>query len=136
MASVLRDNSRDADTPARYGGEELSLILPHTDLEGAFAIAERIRTAVEGLRVGTTDGRGVLRIAASLGAAASTDGHRDALAGEADAALYQAKRKGKNRTVKSAARGADTPRGGYALSYGFTRRRDSRTSRAQTPPRR
>ena len=51
VASVLRENSRDADSPARYGGEELSLILPHTDLEGAHAIAERIRTAVEDLRV-------------------------------------------------------------------------------------
>src|SRR5205807_95904 len=49
VARVLADNSRDADFPARYGGEEMALILPHTDLEGAYAIAERVRIAVEGL---------------------------------------------------------------------------------------
>lgn len=107
VAQVLRANSRDADTPARYGGEELALILPHTDLEGAFAIAERIRAAVQGLRVARTDGSGPLRITASLGVAASTDGHKDALIGDSDAALYEAKRKGKNRTMKAAAQAAD-----------------------------
>jgi diguanylate cyclase (GGDEF)-like protein len=107
VARVLQENSRDADSPARYGGEELSLILPHTDLEGAHAIAERIRTAVEGLRVARTDGHGVLRVTASLGVAASTDGHEDALIADADEALYEAKRSGKNRTVSAAARAAD-----------------------------
>jgi diguanylate cyclase (GGDEF)-like protein len=107
VARVLQGNSRDADTPARYGGEELSLILPHTDLEGAYAIAERIRTAVEGLRVARTDGPGALRITASLGVAASTDGDKDSLIADADGALYEAKRAGKNRTVRAAARAAD-----------------------------
>ncbi len=65
VARVLQENSRDADSPARYRGEELSLILPHTDLEGAHAIAERIRAAVESLRVPSTNGHGVLRITAS-----------------------------------------------------------------------
>jgi diguanylate cyclase (GGDEF)-like protein len=107
VARVLQENSRDADSPARYGGEELSLILPHTDLEGAHAIAERIRTAVEGLRVARTDGQGALRITASLGVAASTDGDKDALIADADRALYEAKRSGKNRTISARARAAD-----------------------------
>lgn len=107
VARVLQENSRDADSPARYGGEELSLILPHTDLEGAHAIAERIRSAVEGLRVARTDGQGVLRITASLGVAASTDGDKDALIADADGALYDAKRSGKNRTISAGARAAD-----------------------------
>ena len=107
VARVLQENSRDANSPARYGGEELALILPHTDLEGAHAIAERIRTAVEGLRVARTDGDGVLRVTASLGVAASTDGHKDVLIADADAALYEAKRSGKNRTVSAAVRAAD-----------------------------
>jgi diguanylate cyclase (GGDEF)-like protein len=114
VARVLRENSRDADSPARYGGEELSLILPHTDLEGAHAIAERIRTAVEALRVPKTDGPGVLRVTASLGVTASTAGHKDALIADADAALYEAKRRGKNCTVASEARVADAPEPGYA----------------------
>jgi diguanylate cyclase (GGDEF)-like protein len=112
VARVLRANSRDADSPARYGGEELSLILPHTDLEGAFAIAERIRAAVAGLRVARTDDGGVLRITASVGVAASTAGDKDRLVADADGALYEAKRRGKNCTVSAATRIADAPGGG------------------------
>ena len=109
VAQVLRENSRDADSPARYGGEELSLILPHTDLEGAHAIAERIRTAVEGLRVPSTNGSGVLRITASVGVTASTAGHKDALIADADGALYEAKRRGKNCAVAAEAGVANAP---------------------------
>jgi diguanylate cyclase (GGDEF)-like protein len=109
VARVLRENSRDADSPARYGGEELSLILPHTDLEGAYAIAERIREAVEGLRVPRTDGTGVLTVTASVGVTASTVGHKDALIADADGALYDAKRRGKNCTVATEARVAEAP---------------------------
>lgn len=78
VARVLQENSRDADSPARYGGEEVSLILPHTDLEDGHAIAERIRTAVEELRVARSDGEGVLRISVSLGVAVYADAGRDA----------------------------------------------------------
>jgi diguanylate cyclase (GGDEF)-like protein len=112
VASVLRENSRDADSPARYGGEELALILPHTDLEGAFAIAERIREAVEALRVARTDGGGFLRITASVGVTSSIVGDKDRLIADADAALYEAKRRGKNCTVSAATRTADAPGGG------------------------
>jgi diguanylate cyclase (GGDEF)-like protein len=77
------------------------LILPHTDLEGAHAIAERIREAVEELRVPRIDGTGVLRITASVGVTASTVGPKDALIAEADGALYEAKRAGEG-TARSA----------------------------------
>jgi diguanylate cyclase (GGDEF)-like protein len=99
VARVLADSSREVDYPARYGGEELAVILPHTDLEGAYAIAERIRTSIESLRIPRMDKRGMLRVTASLGVAATTDGEKNALIAEADAALYEAKRQGKNRTV-------------------------------------
>lgn len=52
---VLRDTSRDADTPARYGGQEVALVLPHTDLEGSYAIVERIRSAIVDLRIPRLD---------------------------------------------------------------------------------
>jgi diguanylate cyclase (GGDEF)-like protein len=77
----------------------MAVILPHTDLEGAHAIAERIRTSIESLGVPRIDDQGTLRITASLGVASSTDGDKDGLIAEADAALYEAKRQGKNRTV-------------------------------------
>ncbi len=99
VARVLIENSREVDTPARYGGEELAVILPHTDLEGVYAIAERIRTSIAALRIPCLDSRGTLRVTSSLGVAASSDAEKDALIADADAALYQAKRQGKNRTV-------------------------------------
>jgi diguanylate cyclase (GGDEF)-like protein len=107
VARVLADNSREVDYPARYGGEELAVILPHTDLEGAHAIAERIRTSVEALRIPRMDKQGMLRITASLGVTASSEGEKNALIAEADAALYEAKRRGKNRTVSAPAGAAN-----------------------------
>jgi diguanylate cyclase (GGDEF)-like protein len=101
VGRVLRETSREADTAARYGGEEMALVLPHTDLEGSYAIAERVRTAIADLKIPRLDQQGVLRITASLGVAASSDGERDTLIAEADAALYGAKRHGKNRTMRA-----------------------------------
>jgi diguanylate cyclase (GGDEF)-like protein len=72
----------------RYGGEEMALILPHTDLEGAHAIAEHVRLAVEDLRVPRLDGQGELRITASVGVAASEEGNTGPLIAAADGALY------------------------------------------------
>jgi diguanylate cyclase (GGDEF)-like protein len=101
VARVLRENSRDADAPSRYGGEEMALILPHTDLEGSYAIAERVRTAIEALRIPRLDRKGVLHVTASVGVAATSDGAKEALIAGADSALYAAKRQGKNRTVRA-----------------------------------
>jgi diguanylate cyclase (GGDEF)-like protein len=111
VARVVRDNSREADTPARYGGEEMALILPHTDLDGAYAIAERVRAAIEALEIPRIDSDGVLRTTASVGVAATRDGTRESLIAEADAALYDAKRQGKNRTVRAPQRAANVPMG-------------------------
>jgi diguanylate cyclase (GGDEF)-like protein len=107
VSRALADSSREADLPARYGGEELALILPHTDMEGAYAIAERIRTAVESLRIPVANGRGPLRVTVSLGVASSREGHKETLIGQADAALYDAKRQGKNRTIRAGVRAAN-----------------------------
>jgi diguanylate cyclase (GGDEF)-like protein len=101
VARVLRQASRDVDIPARYGGEEMAVILPHTNLAGAYAIAERLRGAIQKLSIPRRDGGGTLQITASFGVASSADGDKDALISGADAALYLAKRRGKNRTESS-----------------------------------
>jgi diguanylate cyclase (GGDEF)-like protein len=103
VADVLRDFSRDIDAPARYGGEELAVILPQTDSEGAEQLAERIRQAVELLEVPRVDGQGSLRLHASFGVAALPESAatRDGLIAAADAALYRAKRAGRNRVERA-----------------------------------
>jgi diguanylate cyclase (GGDEF)-like protein len=103
----VRDTSREADTPARYGGEEMALILPHTGIDGAYAIAERIRTEIESLRIPRLDRQGVVRVTASLGVAAATAGTKDELVATADGALYEAKRQGRNRTLRASTESAN-----------------------------
>jgi diguanylate cyclase (GGDEF)-like protein len=107
VAEVLRETSRDVDVAARYGGEELALILPHTDLDGTFVIAERAREAIELLQIPVLEGEGTLQITASVGVSASVDGDKSELISAADSALYMAKREGKNRTVKAGAHTAN-----------------------------
>jgi diguanylate cyclase (GGDEF)-like protein len=103
VAEVMRDFSRDIDAPARYGGEELAVILPQTDADGAALLAERMREAVERLEVPRVDGHGSLRLQASFGVAALPEnaGGRAGLIAAADAALYRAKRAGRNRVERA-----------------------------------
>ena len=106
VARVLGESSREIDEPARYGGEEMAVALPQTGLQGAFEFAERVRQRIEALEIPLLDGDGdgVLHVTASFGAASlphSAKIDKDALVAAADAALYRAKRSGKNRTVKA-----------------------------------
>ena len=104
VARVLRQSSREIDEPARYGGEEMAVALPQTDMEGAYRFAERVRRRIEALDLALLDGDGVLKVTASFGVASlGTSGGdgKDALVAAADAALYRAKRSGKNRTVRA-----------------------------------
>jgi diguanylate cyclase (GGDEF)-like protein len=103
VASVLREHSRDIDEPARYGGEELAVILPQTDVEGAAQLAERMREAIEALTVPRVGTSGHLTVTASFGVASFPDcGHdKRSLIAAADAALYRAKRAGKNQVQRA-----------------------------------
>jgi diguanylate cyclase (GGDEF)-like protein len=103
VARALRNLSRDIDEPARYGGEEMAVILPQTDVAGAELLAERMRAAVEALRIDRLDGDGELQVTASFGVASLPHNAHDkaGLIAEADAALYRAKRAGKNRVARA-----------------------------------
>jgi diguanylate cyclase (GGDEF)-like protein/PAS domain S-box-containing protein len=95
-AGVLADQARPYDLPARFGGEEFLVLLPESTLADAMTIAQRIRTAISRVAVPEV----TRQITMSLGI--STWGHGDtlgALVGRADAALYQAKKRGRNRVV-------------------------------------
>jgi diguanylate cyclase (GGDEF)-like protein len=103
VAGVLRDVSRELDTAARYGGEELAVVLPQTDAPGAALLAERMREAVEALRVPRVGGKGTVGVTASFGVAAAPENgvERAELIAAADAALYAAKAGGKNRVERA-----------------------------------
>ncbi|MEA1674357.1 diguanylate cyclase [Nitrospirillum sp. BR 11163] len=90
---------RAVDLLARFGGEEVMLLLPETDIAGAQVVAERIRTSLAELEV-AYDGQ-VAQVTASLGVAQwrSPDETLEDLLARADGALYQAKKGGRNRTV-------------------------------------
>ena len=105
VARVLRRLSRDVDLPARYGGEEMAVILPQTDLTGAEQGAERMRAAIEAMQIQRLDGGGLLPITASFGVAElpSQAADKTALIAAADAALYRAKRAGRNRVERAEA---------------------------------
>lgn len=105
VANTLKDNLRDGDFAARYGGEELMAVLPRTTLKEAFAVAERIRTALldRNFRRRST-GEKLTSITASLGAAQFWPGESvEALIARCDGALYTAKRTGRNKTVAAVA---------------------------------
>jgi diguanylate cyclase (GGDEF)-like protein len=101
IANVVKSQMRGVDTAARYGGEELALILPRTDMLGAYNLGERIRAAIAELRITTdTDASQTLRVTASFGIASYPESKaRDGedLVRRADRALYRAKKTGKNR---------------------------------------
>jgi diguanylate cyclase (GGDEF)-like protein len=105
IARVLTEQVRDIDFPARYGGEEMSVILPQTDIAGAAMLAERMREAIEQLEVRRLDGQGVLKLTASFGVAAVPGSATDKrhLIAVADEALYRAKHGGKNRVERAEA---------------------------------
>jgi diguanylate cyclase (GGDEF)-like protein len=103
-AEALR-GCRASDLLARYGGEEFLLLLPETDGAGAFAIAERLRRSLEGLRVEHA-GR-TLQATASFGVAtlspfdAGPPSGPEALVRRADEALLRAKAAGRNRVERA-----------------------------------
>ena len=103
VARVLRESSREVDHPARYGGEEFAVVLPETDLEGAFNGAERIREQIAELRIPRLNGAGTLSVTVSCGVAAAHGAGADAraLVYSADGALYEAKGSGKNKSVRA-----------------------------------
>ena len=104
LGRLLQSAVRPHDIPARFGGEELVIVTPDTTIAGAEELAERLRLAVMEtvlLAADTLTKRGDLRLTVSIGVAALCGQSDDArkLMSRADAAMYKAKRDGRNRVV-------------------------------------
>ncbi|WP_052391972.1 diguanylate cyclase [Paraburkholderia bannensis] len=105
FSQLLSANLRSVDLPARVGGEEFAALLPNADLATAAAVAERVRSAVEGHAHGTSapaDSADAIAFTVSIGVAASPEdgpARYEALMQVADRRLYVAKESGRNRVV-------------------------------------
>ncbi len=111
VARILESSVRDCDFTARYGGEEFVLILPQTDSDGAFAIAERCRATIEQAvweERPVTASFGVVSLSLSQNDILRSE---DLLAG-ADNLLYVAKANGRNQVVRSQSAQSDDPAAG------------------------
>src|SRR5690606_5387900 len=109
--ALVRCTQRAGDTVARYGGEEFAAVLPATSAADALRLAERMRLAVRALALASPAPGGVVTI--SVGVAAVAPGADDEPAGllqAADAALYEAKRLGRDRVVQRQSPGAGARR--------------------------
>jgi two-component system cell cycle response regulator len=105
FANRISANIRGIDLACRYGGEEFVVVMPDTDVDFAYTIAERLRKSVETTPIEISRAPGALSVTISIGIAASAGGDDNAekLLHRADQALYRAKREGRNRVIKAAA---------------------------------
>jgi len=101
----LQDQLKGRDTPSRFGGEEFAIILPETSLDNALLVADKIRSHLAGRRLTNRSTDQVYdRVTISAGVALYQAGEPlEALVRRADAALYLAKDRGRNRVMTEAA---------------------------------
>ena len=101
VSQIFKKICREVDIVARYGGEEFAIILPETDLEGAFVLADRIRMVVKNYAFGTKEN--VINLTASIGVASYPDIaiSNPELIKHVDRALYRAKAEGRNKTCRA-----------------------------------
>ena len=100
VGTLLKKMCRSNDIAARYGGEEFLMVLPQSNAQGAFKIAERLREEV--MKMGFTANESNFTVTASCGVAElNTDSMEniDQLIALADQALYEAKNGGRNKTI-------------------------------------
>lgn len=101
MAVIFQESIRSSDYAARYGGEEFMILLPETEMDRALKGADRITKRLSKERFG--DGNKEIPITISIGFATYPEHGEDpeTLVSKADAALYQAKKAGRNRVIRA-----------------------------------
>ena len=99
VAGVLQEATREIDHVARYGGEEFLVVLPDTDIDGAIKAADRIRERLAERSVAVGEQAATLTVSTGVAEFPADGDSPEALIASADAALYQAKRRGRDRVV-------------------------------------
>ncbi|HEV8064178.1 MAG TPA: sensor domain-containing diguanylate cyclase, partial [Acidimicrobiales bacterium] len=97
IGSALRERLRKADFLARYGGEEFVALLPDTDLEASVALAESLRKRIESLDSSKFSGDIPVRVSIGVAELSRRFTTVEQILSEADAAMYEAKRHGRNQ---------------------------------------
>jgi diguanylate cyclase len=109
VAKIIKDNVRGRDIPTRYGGEEFTVILPNTRLDGAEVVAETIRRTLSARSLMNKKTNEIIgSVTVSIGVAQY--GRSETLAAfveRADDALYRAKQLGRNRVIAGTAPSPD-----------------------------
>jgi diguanylate cyclase (GGDEF)-like protein len=95
----LRDRLRRRDLLARYGGEEFVALLPDTDLQAALQVAEVLRSRIATLDLNSLTGGLPVRVSIGVAQLSEELMGEGSLVSAADAAMYEAKRQGRNRVV-------------------------------------
>ncbi|MBF0408521.1 MAG: diguanylate cyclase [Candidatus Riflebacteria bacterium] len=100
VSDIIIKNIRvGVDMPARFGGEELAVILPHTDSAGAEIVSQRIRAQVEELSLEFEKRKVKISISGGISSFPNHSNTADILLKKADEALYKAKETGRNKVV-------------------------------------
>jgi len=102
VAKTIKDSVRKGvDIPARYGGEEIAVVMPSTDSNGAMVLSERIRRAIENAALKNPTGGPNLKVTVSIGVTTFPDAAKNVkeLIEKSDIALYKSKAEGRNRVT-------------------------------------
>jgi len=105
VGKIIPQELREYDIAARYGGEEFSILLPYTSIQEAFAVAQRLRKAIEEAEMDISEAKipdtKTIKVTASFGVSEYIDTIKDPkeLYKMADSALYEAKERGRNRVI-------------------------------------
>lgn len=106
VAKTIKKELRESDIASRYGGEEFIFLLPHTKIDEALVVAERLRKKVEKKKINIEEYKieGIKEISVTISIGVSeynpNDKNPEILYKNADSALYQAKEGGRNRVVE------------------------------------
>lgn len=99
VAHAISKTVRTSDRVFRYGGEEILILMPETDDKSAFNCSERVRKAIENLKILHEEGGPLSVLTVSIGVAAEMEGEWKQLVEKADKAMYKSKHSGRNKTT-------------------------------------